>query len=155
MASAWTDDNPIALPPRGLAWGIGAALVLLAFVGVGLGLRAAWKDTGAPDQAGAAAESVDSADTLTAKPIVELPAPAASNTAENASADEADNDTGSDAIQEKTAEAQRVQSTASKSGADIDKILASPSEKPPAPAKSTTDEAPPPPGPPVKSDVPF
>jgi hypothetical protein len=155
MASAWTDDNPISLPPRGLAWGIGAALVLLAFVGVGMGLRAAWKDTGAPDLAGASAESVDSADTLTAKPIVELPAPAASNTADNTTADDSADDKSSDALQAKTAEAQQVQSTASKSGASIDKILASPTEKPPAPAKSTTDEAPPPPGPPVKSDVPF
>jgi hypothetical protein len=154
MASAWTEDGPISLPPRGLALGMGAALVLLAFIGVGLGLRAAWKDTGAPELGGAAAESADSADTLTAKPIVELPASPVANAADN-TADEADNDTGSDALQEKTAEAQRVQSTTSKTGADIDKILASPSEKPPAPAKQTADEAPPPPGPPVKSDVPF
>ena len=153
MASSWTEHGPIALPPRPLAMGMAAALVLLAFVGTGLGLRAAWKDTGAPDLGGAAADSADSADTLTAKPIVELPAaPTPSNTVSNAAADEADN---SDAIDEKTAEAQQVQSNASKSGADIDKILASPSEKPTAPSKSATDEAPPPPGPPVKSDVPF
>jgi hypothetical protein len=153
MASSWTEHGPIALPPRPLALGMGAAMVLLAFVGVGLGLQAAWKDTGAPDLGGSTADSADSADTLTAKPIVELPAaPPPSNTADNATADEGDN---SDAIQEKTAEAQQVQSNAAKSGADIDKILASPSEKPTAPAKSTSDEAPPPPGPPVKSDVPF
>ncbi|HEY1562475.1 MAG TPA: hypothetical protein VGF71_16525 [Caulobacteraceae bacterium] len=154
MASSWTEHGPIALPPRPLALGMGAALVLLAFVGVGLGMRAAWKDTGAPDLGGTAADSADSADTLTAKPIVELPAPPpASNTAENTSAaDEADN---SDAIQQKTAEAQQVQSNASKSGADIDQILTSPTEKPTAPTKSGAVEAPPPPGPPVKSDVPF
>lgn len=154
MASSWTEHGPIALPPRPLAFGMGAALVLLAFVGVGLGVRAAWKDTGAPDLGGAAADSADSADTLTAKPIVELPAPPpASNTVDNAAvADEGDN---SDAIQEKTAEAQQVQSNAAKSGADIDQILASPTEKPTAPAKTGATEAPPPPGPPVKSDVPF
>lgn len=153
MASSWTEHGPIALPPRPLAFGIGATLVLLAFVGTGLGLRAAWKDTGAPDLGGVAADSADSADTLTAKPIVELPAPPPpSNTASNASSDEADN---SDAIDERTAEAQQVQSNAAKSNADIDKILASPTERPTAPSKSAADEAPPPPGPPVKSDVPF
>jgi hypothetical protein len=153
MASSWTDHGPIALPPRPLALGIGAALVLLAFVGTGLGLRAAWKDTGTPDLGGVADDAAGSADTLTAKPIVDLPAPPpASNTADNTSAsDESDN---SDAIQERTAEAQQVQSNAGKSTADIDKILASPTERPTAPAKSTSDEAAPP-GPPVKSDVPF
>jgi hypothetical protein len=153
MASAWTGNGPVMSPPRGLAYGIAGALLLLAFVGAGLGLRAAWKDTGAPDL-GAAATSADSADTLTAKPIVELPAAAntADNTADNTSDD---SDKGSGDIQKKTAEAQQVQSDAAKQGADIDKILASPTEKPPTPAKSGADEAPPPPGPPVKSDVPF
>jgi hypothetical protein len=155
MASAWTGDGPVSVPPRGLAYGIGGALLLLAFVGAGLGIRAAWKDTGASDLGGAAAASADSADTLTAKPIVELPAAAntAANTADNTS-DASDNSGDSD-IQQKTAEAQQVQSNAAKQGADIDKILASPTEKPPAPGKQATDEAPPPPGPPVKSDVPF
>ncbi|MGH7025015.1 MAG: hypothetical protein ACREEB_15695 [Caulobacteraceae bacterium] len=155
MASAWTENGPISLPPRSVAFGVGGALVLLAFVGIGLGLKAAWKDTGAPDLNGATTAGADSADTLTAKPIVELPAPpAASNTAEN-TADEASARNGTDDIEQKAAEAQQVQSTASKSGADIDQILASPTEKPTAPAKPTTIEAPPPPGPPVKSDVPF
>ena len=155
MASAWTGHGPVTVPPRGLAYGIGAALMLLAFVGAGMGIRAAWKDTGAPELGGAAATSADSADTLTAKPIVELPAAAnvAANTADNSS--DAADDSGAGDLQAKTAEAQQVQSTASKQGADIDKILASPSEKPPGASKPTTDEAPPPPGPPVKSDVPF
>jgi hypothetical protein len=155
MASAWTGVGPVTVPPRGLAYGIGGALLLLALVGAGMGIRAAWKDNGAPDLGGASAASADSADTLTAKPIVELPAAAntAANTADNTS-DNAD-DSGAGDIQQKTAEAQQVQSNAAKQNADIDKILASPSEKPPAPTKPTTDEAPPPPGPPVKSDVPF
>jgi hypothetical protein len=155
MASAWTGSGPVTVPPRGLAYGIGGALLLLAFVGAGMGIRAAWKDTGAPELGGAAATSADSADTLTAKPIVELPAAAnvASNSSDN-TADGSDDSSAGD-LQAKTAEAQQVQSTASKQGADIDKILASPTEKPPAASKPTTDEAPPPPGPPVKSDVPF
>jgi len=153
MASAWIDSDPVASPPPAVALGVAAALIILAFVGVTLGLHAALRQGGAPDVAGAT-ESVDTADTLTAKPIVELPASAAaSNTADNAVVQDADKDDSSDAIEAKTAEAQQVQSTASKSGGDIDQILASPSEKPTAPAKPVAVEAPPPP--PVKSDVPF
>ena len=156
MASVWTGKDPISSPSRPVALGVGAALVVLAFVGVGLGLHAAWKDTGAPDLSGATTAGADEADTLTAKPIVDLPiAPVASNTADNATVDEAAADNSTDNIEQRTAEAQQVQSTASRSGADIDKILASPTERPTAPAKATTVETPPAPGPPVKSDVPF
>ncbi|HEY2481085.1 MAG TPA: hypothetical protein VGI30_02655 [Caulobacteraceae bacterium] len=138
-----------------MAYGAGALLVVLAFVGVGMGLRAAWRESGAPDLGGGTAASVADADTLIAKPIVELPAtPAANNTAENAAENAADSDNNADAIDARTAAAQRVQSTTSKSEPDIDQILASPTEKPTAPSKSSSDEAAPP-GPPVKSDVPF
>ncbi|HEY7901519.1 MAG TPA: hypothetical protein VIC25_10065 [Caulobacteraceae bacterium] len=154
MASAWTGNGPITLPPKALAITVAGALVVLAFVGVGMGMRAAWRDNGAPDLGGVETTGTDTAGTVTATPIVELPAvaaPAASNTvAADASADNS-----ADQIDQKTAEAQQVQSTAARSGGDIDKILASPTEKPPAPSKSTAVEAPPPPGPPVKSDVPF
>lgn len=155
MASAWTGSGPVSTPPRGLAYGAGAALVLSAFVGLGLGVKAAWRESSAP-QLGAAADSVDSADTLVAKPIVELPAitAPANNTAEADASESAAAENRSEAIQEKTAEAQQVQATTSRSGRDIDTILASPTEKPTAPSKSATVE-PAPPGPPVKSDVPF
>lgn len=152
MASAWIENGPISLPPRALALGVGAALCLLAAVGVGLGIRASWRDNGAPDLSGSASASADSGDTLIAKPIVDLPPPPVADTTNQVTADAAD-DTKADAIQEKTAEAQQVQATASKSGGDIDQILTSPTEKPTAPAKPSADETPP--GPPVKSDVPF
>ena len=153
MVSAWTGDGPVSTPPRALAYGVGAALVVLAFVGVGLGWRASLRGSG-PDMGGATA-STDQTGDLIAKPIVELTTlPAASNTADNSTASEADNTDRSAGIDVKTAEAQRVQSTTSKSGADIDQILTSPSERPTSPAKSAGDEAAPP-GPPVKSDVPF
>ncbi|HEY7851721.1 MAG TPA: hypothetical protein VIB82_02025 [Caulobacteraceae bacterium] len=152
MASAWTENGPISLPPRSLAYGVGAALCLLACVGVGLGIRAAWKENGAPDLTGAASASADSADTLIAKPIVDLPPPPVADASNQVTADTKD-ESKADAIQQRTAEAQQVQATASKSGGDIDQILTSPSEKPPATTKPTTDETPP--GPPVKSDVPF
>ena len=148
MAS-WTEDGPVALPPKPLAMGVGAALILLACVGVGLGIRAAWKQNGAPEL-GATAASSDSADTLIAKPIVDLPAPTPANAVNEVVADK---DQNADVIDEKTAEAQKIQATPSQSGGDIDQILASPTEKPPPPAKPTAEEAPP--GPPVKSDVPF
>jgi hypothetical protein len=152
MVSAWTENGPVSVPPRPLAFGVGGALVLLAFVGVGLGLKAAWRESGAPDL-GATSASVGDADTLVAKPIVQLPTPLAASNADNAAADAAA-DNSADAIDVKTAEAQRVQSATAKAAPDIDQILASPSEKPTAPIKQGGDEAAPP-GPPVKSDVPF
>lgn len=155
MASAWMERGPVSSPPRSLTYGVGALLVVLAFVGVGMGLRTAWRESGAPDLGGRTASSVADADTLIAKPIVELPtAPAAANVAENTADATAASDNTADAIDVKTAEAQRVQSTTSKSEPDIDQILASPNERPTAPSRQSGDEAAPP-GPPVKSDVPF
>jgi hypothetical protein len=54
----------------------------------------------------------------------------------------------------KAAMAQEIQAKPSKPGGDIDDILASPSEKPPAAVKPGADEAPPSSAP-VKTDVPF
>jgi hypothetical protein len=155
MASEWMEQQePVTTPPRSVAYGAGVLLVVLVFVGVGMGLRAAWRESGAPDLGGKTASSIADADTLIAKPIVELPTPpAASNTADNAADATAESDN-TDAIDVKTAEAQRVQSTTSKAAPDIDQILASPTERPTAPARQSTDESAPP-GPPVKSDVPF
>jgi hypothetical protein len=150
MVSVWTGQEPVSTPPKNLAYGAGAALIVLAFVGVGLGYKASLRGGGS-DSSGQVA-SADDSGALIAKPIVQLPtAPAASNTADNAADAEADN---SDKADVKTAEAQKIQATTSKSGPDIDQILTSPSERPTAPAKGAGDEAAPP-GPPVKSDVPF
>jgi len=156
MASAWTENGPVSLPPRSLAYGAGVLLVILAVAGVGLGLRAAWRQDGAPGPAGVGASNADGADTLVAKPIVELPAATpAPDAAKNA--DDGDEETAdevkADALAEKTAAAQAVQSKTSKAPGDIDEILTSPTEKPAAAGKPTTDEAPP--SAPVKSDVPF
>jgi len=49
MTNAWTENGPVSLPPRSLAYGAGALLVILAIAGVALGLRAAWREAGAPD----------------------------------------------------------------------------------------------------------
>jgi len=149
VTQAWTPDGPISLPPRALAYGAGAVIAFMAVVGIGLGFNASLRQSGAPGLEGSGqAASADG--TPIAKPIVELP-PAvvaendvqADNTAANAV------DAEGDKIDAQTAAAQAVQSKPSKSAGDIDQILASPSEKPPAPVKAP-DEAPP-----VKSDVPF
>ena len=145
MASAWTENGPISLPPRALALGVGAALCLLAAVGVGLGIRASWRENGAlPDLHFGTRRRPAPTPASTpwiAKPIVRSAAPAGGQDAPaiQVVADTAD-DSKADAIEERTAEAQQVQATTSKSGPDIDQILTSPTEKPTAPAKSAADE---------------
>ncbi|MBA3812097.1 MAG: hypothetical protein H0X27_10755, partial [Caulobacteraceae bacterium] len=124
--------------------------------GIALGLRAAWREAGAPDLATGHAQSVAGDDALIAKPIVEPPPPVAD--AEPAKdEDKADATTDkakSETLAAQTAAAQAIQAKPSQPAGDIDQILTSASEKPPPPAKPAADETPPP-GPPVKSDVPF
>jgi hypothetical protein len=155
MASHWIDNGPVSLPPRSLAYGVATVLCLIALAGLGLGLRAAWRDISAPEAAGGKGESADGADVLTARPIVELPPPvAAPEAAKNvAASSDDDDDAKAQALAARTAAAQALQSKTSKAAGDIDDILTSSSEKPPAPTKPPADEAPP--RAPVKSDVPF
>jgi len=154
MASDWTENGPISLPPRSLAYGAGAIIALLAVIGLGLGLKAAWRQPAAPGF-GAEASGNAGDDAVAAQPIVELPPPV---TAPAPAKDEAKPAAPTDedkakALAAQTAAAQAVQAKPSKPAADIDDILTSASEKPPAPAKPPTDEAPP--DEPAKSDVPF
>jgi hypothetical protein len=156
MSNAWTRNGPVSLPPRWLAYTAGAMVMALAVVGVGMGIRAAFRDGGAPDLGGVADGAADKS-TLVAAPIVQPPPPVA---APDASADtgkddaaDADQDK-ADALAAKAAMAQEIQAKPSKPGGDIDDILASPNEKPPAPVKTGADEAPPSSAP-VKTDVPF
>ena len=150
MASAWIDNGPVSLPPRRLVYGVSAAVIVLAVAGTGLGLRAAWREPAAPgegDQTGAAGDSA-----LIAQPIVELPPPVAAPTPAKDDSKAAPTDE-EKALAAQTAAAQAIQAKPSKSSGDIDAILTSASEKPPAPVKPTADEAPP--QEPTKSDVPF
>lgn len=157
MATAWIENGPVSLPPRPLAYGAGALVFILALVGVALGMRAAWREAGAPDLGGGRAQSAAGDDTLIAKPIVEPPPPAP---APEPAKDEEKTDAASagkqkaDTLAAQTAAAQAIQAKPSKPAGSIDDILTSASEKPPAPVKPAADETPPP-GPPVKSDVPF
>jgi hypothetical protein len=156
MSNSWTANGPVSLPPRWLAYMAGAIVVALAAFGVGVGVRAAFRDGGAPDL-GATADGAADKSTLVAAPIVQPPPPVA---APDPSADDDKNDsTGTDsekadALAAKAAMAQEIQAKPSKPAGDIDDILASPSEKPPAPGKPAADEAPPSSAP-VKTDVPF
>ncbi len=153
MANSWTQSGPVSLPPRSLAYGVGALLFLLAVAGVGLGYRAALRQSGAPGLTDDTSGAADG--TLIAKPIVDLPPPVTAPAQADDKKPDADADKAkADALAAQTAAAQAIQAKPSKTEGDIDDILTSPSEKPPAPAKAPTDEAPPP-GPPVKSDVPF
>ncbi len=153
---AWTEsDGPVSTPPRPVAYFAGALIVAAAFLGLGLGFRASERTehpgVGSADQS----LGVDAA--TPARPLVEIPAlptqTAAANTATNAADDQDEADDNS--IDAQTAEAQQIQSKPSKGDSSIDDVLTSPSEKPQAPAKPSSDEAPP--GEPTKgkSDVPF
>ncbi len=156
MANAWSGAGPISLPPRWLAYLAGGLIFITAVVGVGLGFLAAWR---APNEPGAASENgrnTTADGELVAHPIVELPPPAAptADKSDDAAADSAtDAEVANESIASKTAAAQALQSKASNASGNIDDILTSPQEKPPAPVKSAADEAPP--TAPVKSDVPF
>jgi hypothetical protein len=149
MADGWIENGPVSLPPRALAYGAGALVLVLAVVGGGLGYDAAWRRQAGPElnATGPANQPGD----LVAKPIVEIapPAPAPEESKDEDTADDQANDEAkADAL---TAAAQANQGKDAKG--DIDQIMASPTEKPPAPVKGPPEA---PPGTaPVKSDVPF
>jgi hypothetical protein len=153
MASAWTENGPISLPSRALAYGAGLVVVVFAVLGVGAGFEAAVRRGSEPGlEAAAAAGAKD--DAAIAKPIVDLAPPAPAAEAANDDSKDADADaTKADDLAAQTAAAQAIQAKPASAGGDIDQVLTSPTEKPPAPAPKGADEAPP--GAPVKSDVPF
>jgi hypothetical protein len=157
MANAWTGDGPVSLPPRWLAYLAGWLILATAIAGVALGFRAAWR---APIEPGSASDNSSNATAdgeLVAHPIVVLPPPVAAPTADksNDAADDAATDAqlANESIANKAAAAQALHSKPSNPSGNIDDILTSPQEKPPAPVKSPADESPP--TAPVKSDVPF
>jgi hypothetical protein len=153
---AWIDNGPVSLP-SGRTLALAAALIgAAALVGAGFGFSAAWRG-GAQRVAGAIDPNQDIDQAADAKPLVTLVEPtapaatnvAAANTAQ-AKKDDEDDDS-SNEIAAKTAAVQAVQSKPADEPKNIDDMLASPSEKPQAPAKTTTDEE----APPSKTDVPF
>ncbi len=154
MANAWISNGPVSLPPRWLAYTAAGCILLGAVAGVGMGFQAAWR---APAEPGSTSATTATADgELTAHPIVEMPPPVTApvQEASDAAIDaKVDAEVANESIASKTAAAQALQSKPSSPSGNIDDILTSPQEKPPAPVKAPTDEAPP--TAPVKSDVPF
>ncbi len=154
MSNAWTDHGPISLPSRPLAYGAGFVVVVFAVAGLALGFQTALRKVTASELASGAGQGAGKDDAILARPIVDLTPATGKPAAPKDDGDNADADADkADALASETAAAQAIQSKPSKSGANIDDVLTSPTEKPPAPAKAATDEAPP--GTPVKSDVPF
>ena len=151
MASAWTENGPISLPSRPLVYGAGAAILIFAVAGIGMGFQASFRRGAAPDAA-AAGGAAGKDDTIAARPIVDLAPPTAAPDSDQAN-DSDDEDAKADALAAQTAEAQAIQAKPAAGAGDIDSVMASPTEKPPAPTKAPADETPP--GTPVKSDVPF
>ncbi len=154
MTSAWVENGPVSLPPRNVAYGAGIFVAAIAVIGVALGFHAGWRDGAAPGFGGLSTRRALDNGVLSASPIVEIappvaPAPSAADAAK-AAADAAAAAKAKE-LAAQTAAAQALQAKTSKPEGNIDDILTSASEKPPAPVKPSTEEAPPPP----KSDVPF
>jgi hypothetical protein len=149
---AWIDHGPVSIPSNTVVGLVALAISVAALGGLGFGVKASWRDNNRPAQGSVDTQATGQA--IIAQPIVELPQPQAPPVEANAaaainSAKEVDD---SAEIAAKTAAAQAVQSKPAQSATNIDDILTSPSEKPQAPAKPSTDEAPPTA---PKSDVPF
>src|SRR5580704_3530338 len=89
---AWTENGPISLPPRPVAYFAATIVFALAIVGLGLGFRASWRKGDLPSFGGDLALGVDAA--TRSQPIVEIPAlqqqAAAANAAASNSADDKD-----------------------------------------------------------------
>jgi len=147
----WIENGPVSAPPRSVAVGAAGVIFVAAALGLGIGLHAAWRE--ADRRSLGDIDQTDIAQAVTARPIVEIPAapppPAANEAASNAAAEAKDDDDDND-IAAKTAAVQSIQAEPAKPQADIDQILASPSEKPQAPVKPSQDE-----DSSAKSDVPF
>ena len=154
MANAWVGNGPVSLPPRSLAYVAAGLIMAAAAGGLAMGFRAAMRSPAEPGSASAAASTADGE--ITAHPIVEMPPPVTAPTQEASDATidaKVDAELASESIASKAAAAQAVQSKPSSPTGNIDDILTSPQEKPPAPVKAQPEEAPP--QAPIKSDVPF
>ena len=154
MTNAWIENGPVSLPPRSVVVGAAVFLVLAAVAGVGVGLRAGWRDGRATSYAdGSAKPTAD--DALTAHPIVEIAPPKAPTQEltpdEKKAQEEAEAAAKAREIAARQAAAQALQSSPDRHAGNIDDILTSASEKPPAPVKPPSDAAETPPA----GDVPF
>lgn len=142
---SWTETGPISTPPRSTVTLVAFLLAAAALVGVGYGVHEVWRGGGSVG-VGSGDEARD-ARAVAAKPLIDIPAveqpPVAANAAPagaNAVADKDQDEADANTIAAKTAAAQAVQSKPADQPPDIDQLMTSPSEKPQAPAKPSTDE---------------
>jgi hypothetical protein len=147
MAGAWTDNGPISLPSRPLAYGAGLAVLAFAALGAGLGFQASARKAVTPELGGGARGGAD--DALIARPIVDLAPPS------SAPVQDRNDDAGSDDEMAKTDVAAPPADAANAAGP-----AAAPGAAAPAAPPADRSQAAPAPGdapaaPPVKSDVPF
>ncbi len=149
MREGWRRDGPLSLPPRGVMAIAASALAVSALIGVAMGWSAAYRPAlgGIGD---ASAPTAGLSGVMTAQPLVDLTPPQAEKAATDAGASSDADAAKAEDLAAQTAKAQALQAQPGGQG-DIDQILASPNEKPPAPTKPGAQEAPPPP----KTDVPF
>ncbi|MGA0602860.1 hypothetical protein ACO2Q3_19280 [Caulobacter sp. KR2-114] len=151
MSSEWTHNGPVSLPPRSVAYGAGVLVLLVGLAGLGFGFKTGLRSS-QPGAADASARVAADGSAEEAKPIVVLPPPVTAPVAATAAPKKDDGDSSADDAKEAQAQAAAAQQVQGKgkSGQDIDDILTSSSEKPPAPVKPSNDEAPP-----TRSDVPY
>jgi hypothetical protein len=147
---AWTENGPVSIPSTTIVGVVALVIGVAAVGGLGLGFKASLRDASKP--ARGEIDTQVSGQAILAQPIVELPQPQAAPPPTNAATNAAKEADDSDEIAAKTAAAQAAQSKPAQGAPNIDDILTSPSEKPQAPAKPSTDETPPTA---PKSDVPF
>jgi len=147
MTSAWIENGPVSVPSKPVTYTAGVVLAVIAVAGLGLGFKAAMRQ---PSETVGPGQKVAADGSIQAQPIVVLPPPVAAPQTQQAKTPTPTDQAKADAAA-RAAAAQQVQAKPANPNGDIDDILTSASEKPPAPVKPAADEAPPPP----KSDVPF
>jgi hypothetical protein len=140
---SWSESGPVSTPPRSTITFVAFALTAVAVLAAGYGAHAVWR-AGGPAAVGSGDQSQD-AQAVNARPLLDIPGveqPPVANAAPAANAVAAKDQDAAEAntIAEKTAAAQAVQSKPADQPTDIDQMMASPSEKPQAPAKPSTDE---------------
>jgi hypothetical protein len=142
MSGPWTENGPISLPTRPLAYGAGLVVIGFAVLGGSLGFQASSRRVAGPEAGAERGTGAD--DAIAARPIVDLSPTTAAPVADKRSVDEPDSgDADEDAQPAPNAPDQTGPAAAAPEA---------PAEKPAPPVKPADEAAP---APPVKSDVPF
>jgi hypothetical protein len=142
MSGPWTENGPISLPTRPLAYGAGLVVIGFAVLGVSLGFQASFRRVAGPEAGAERGTGPD--DAIAARPIVDLSPTTTAPVADRRSADEPDSGDADEETQPSANPADQAGPPSAAPEASADK---------PSPPVKPADEATP--APPVKSDVPF